>query len=303
MTRRQKLTRLLVIVAIPSLVLFTVDETQVAIVTALGPVGRAVRAIDEPGLHAKWPWQGRRKLDRRVRLRNARPSECLTADKKNLVIDWYVCWRIANAEQFIKSVRTVGIAELRLEETARGVLTAAMGRTELDQLVHLQNEHPEGEVVSSFDGITRDVLAQVAPTAKDQYGIEVLDLRLRRLGFPEQNKQSVFDRMRAERDRIARKYRAEGEQQARQIRAEADREKEQILSEAYRDAEQLKGEGDARATRIYATAYNRDPGFYKFLRTLETYNKILDTKTTVVLSTDSPLFETLSTGQMPGAQP
>lgn len=279
---------------------YCVDETQLAVVTAFGPFGDPVRVVDTAGLHAKWPWQGRRKFDRRLRLRSARPSECLTSDKKNLVIDWYVCWRIADAAMFLKSVRTSGSAELRLEESLRGMLTEAIGRTSLDQLIHLPAESDRSpDTPSSFDQLTRQVREAGARVAEEQYGIEVVDLRLRRVGFPEQNKQSVFDRMRAERDRIARKYRAEGEQEARRIRAETDREKERILSEAYRDAERLRGEGDAQAARIYAAAHNTDPEFYKFLRTLDTYEKVLGPETTIVLSADSPLLRTLTSGEPP----
>ncbi|MBI2301814.1 MAG: protease modulator HflC [Armatimonadetes bacterium] len=283
--------------ALLGLTLFCVDEPQVAVVTALGPFGRAVRTVDTPGLHAKWPWQGRRKFDHRLQVRNARIAECLTQDKKNLVVDWYICWRVAEPELFMKSVRTRGNAELRLEESIRGLLSAALGHTTLDQLVHLP---ATGEPEAAFATVTDPVARDGAALAKEQYGIEVVDVRLRRVNFPEQNKQSVFDRMRAERERIARKYRAEGEQEARRIRAEADREKERILSEAYRDAERVKGEGDAEATRIYAAAHGADPRFYQFVRTLDVYDKVLGKDTTVVLSADSPLLHTLTDGQLPG---
>ena len=143
--------------------------------------------------------------------------------------------------------------------------------------------------------------AQAAELALSKYGIRVVDVRLRRLNLPDANKQSVFDRMRAERDRIARKYRAEGEEEARRVRAEADRTKDEILSAAYRDSERVKGEGEAAATRIYAAAHNADPEFYKFTRTLEAYDKLFEKNTTVVLSADSPLLRTLSAGPAAGA--
>jgi membrane protease subunit HflC len=133
--------------------------------------------------------------------------------------------------------------------------------------------------------------------ALEQYGIEVVDVRIKRLNLPEQNKQSVFARMRAERERIARQYRAEGEEQALKIRAEADRQKEEILSAAYRDAEKVRGDGDAQSTRIYGAAYSRDPQFYKMVRTLEAYKKILDDKTTAVLPADSELLRLLTRGR------
>ena len=130
-----------------------------------------------------------------------------------------------------------------------------------------------------------------------QYGIDVVDVRIRRLNLPEQNKQSVFARMRAERDRIARQYRAEGEEQALSIRASAERQREEILSEAYKQAEEIKGRGDAQAARVYGEAYSKNPDLYKLTRTLEAYRKALDDKTTVVLSSDSELLKLLTRGQ------
>jgi membrane protease subunit HflC len=122
-------------------------------------------------------------------------------------------------------------------------------------------------------------------------------VRIKRLNLPEQNKQSVYARMRAERDRIARQYRAEGEEQALSIRADADRQKEEILSTAYKEAERVRGEGDAEATRIYGQAYSKNPRFYKLVRTLESYKKVLDDKTTVILSSDSGLLRVLTKGE------
>jgi len=133
--------------------------------------------------------------------------------------------------------------------------------------------------------------------ALDQYGIEIADVRIKRLNLPEQNKQSVYARMRAERERIARQYRAEGEEQALSIRADADRQKEEIVSAAYKEAEKLKGEGDADSTRIYSQAYSRNPRFYRLLRTLESYKKILDDKTTAILSSDSELLKIMMHGE------
>ncbi len=146
-----------------------------------------------------------------------------------------------------------------------------------------------------------DLTALTDRAALEQYGINVVDVRIKRLNLPEQNKQSVYARMRAERERIARQYRAEGEEQALSIRADADRQREEILSVAYKQAEKTKGEGDAESTRIYGQAYSKNPKLYKLLRTLEAYKKILDDKTTAILSSDSELLKILTRGQS-GAQ-
>ena len=142
-----------------------------------------------------------------------------------------------------------------------------------------------------------ELVASTGKSALVQYGIELVDVRIKRLDLPEQNKQSVYARMRAERERIARQYRAEGEEQSLAIRATANKEKEEILSAAYKRAEALKGQGDAESTRIYGAAYSKNPGFYKLVRTLDAYKRVLDDKTTAVMSSDSDLFRILTKGE------
>jgi membrane protease subunit HflC len=130
-----------------------------------------------------------------------------------------------------------------------------------------------------------------------RFGVALVDVQLKRVNFPEQNKDAVFARMRAERERIAKEYRAQGKEIAIKVRAEADRQREQLLAEAYRDSEKLKGEGDAEAARIYGQAFGKNPQFYKFLRTLESYKKILNDKTSIILSADSDLLKLLTQGR------
>ena len=172
---------------------------------------------------------------------------------------------------------------------------AALGTHDLDSIVSASPD--KIQAAHMLDDLT--VLTDRA--ALEQYGINVVDVRIKRLNLPEQNKQSVYARMRAERERIARQYRAEGEEQALSIRADADRQREEILSVAYKQAEKTKGEGDAESTRIYGQAYSKNPKLYKLLRTLEAYKKILDDKTTAILSSDSELLKILTRGQS-GAQ-
>lgn len=270
---------------------FTVPETEFAIVTQFG---RPVRTITAAGLHAKLPYRGVLRFDRRLRIYNPRPSEFLTKDKKNLVVENYVCWRIHDPGRFVQTVGDSTAAEMRLHDIVWSGLSAALGNFELESLVNANPERMQGDEL--METLTRHTDRR----ALEQYGIEVVDVRIRRLNLPEQNKQSVFARMRAERERIARQYRAEGEEQALKIRAEADRQKEEILSSAYRDAEKIKGDGDAQSTRIYGAAHSRDPQFYKLVRTLEAYKKILDDKTTAVLSSDSELLRLLTKGRGTG---
>jgi membrane protease subunit HflC len=180
---------------------------------------------------------------------------------------------------------------MRLHDIVWSGLAAELGNHDLEALLS-----PNPEAVQS--GQMLDKLAVLTGRAAlSQYGIHVVDVRIKRLNLPEQNKQSVFARMRAERERIARQYRAEGEEQALSIRADADRQKEEILSAAYKDAEKIKGEGDAESTRTYSQAYSRNPRFYKLVRTLESYKKILDDKTTAILSSDSELLKVFMRGE------
>lgn len=266
----------------------TVRETDFVLITRFG---RPVYTITDAGLHVKWFFDSATYYDRRVRIYNPRPSEFLTRDKKNLVVDAYALWRIQKPEIFVQTVGDEVAAEMRLQDIAWSGLSATIGNLDLEQVISVSQQNVQ--VNQTLDGLT----AKTNSAALQQYGIEVVDVRIRRLNLPEQNKQSVFARMRAERERIARQYRAEGEGQALSIRADADRQKEEILSAAYKEAEKIKGEGDAESTRIYSSAYSRNPRFYKLIRTLESYKKIFDDKTTAILSSDSELLKVLMRGE------
>src|SRR5215475_122651 len=243
---------------------FTIDETQFAIVTQFG---KPVRTITTAGLKLKWPWQSLLSFEKRLMVYNPRPSEFLTRDKKNIVVDSYVAWRIADPNRFLQAV---------------------------NDLTALVSIRPEEAPVRD---VMREVTERSRERALEQYGIEIVDVRMKRLNLPAQNRESVFARMRAERERIAKQYRAEGEAEALKIRAEADKEKARIISEAYREAEKIRGDGDAQSTRIYAEAYSRDPKFYKLVRTLEAYKKVIDPNTTAILSSDSELLKLLTRGK------
>jgi modulator of FtsH protease HflC len=267
---------------------FTVRETEFVLVTQFG---RPVRTVTDAGLHVKWPFQWATYFDRRIRVYNPLPSEFLTRDKKNLVIDSYVLWQIADPATFLQTVGSPESAEMRLHDVTWAGLAAALGNQDLEALVAPASEQVQARVM--LDELTE----RTGAAALEQYGIRVVDVRIKRLNLPEQNKQSVYARMRAERERIARQYRAEGEEQALRIRADADRQREEILAEAYKQAETTRGEGDAEAARVYGAAYSRNQQLYKLVRTLETYKKALDDQTTVILSSDSELLRLLTHGQ------
>jgi modulator of FtsH protease HflC len=267
---------------------FTLDETQFAVVTQFG---KPVRTLTNAGLKLKWPWQSLLNFEKRLLVYNPRPSEFLTRDKKNIVVDSYVAWRIADPNRFLQTVNDLTGAEMRLHDTVWAAAAAALGNTDLSALV--SSKPAEVKV----QDVMRQVTEQSRARALEQYGIEIVDVRLKRLNLPAQNRESVFARMRAERERIAKQYRAEGEAEALKIRAEADKERARIISEAYREAEKVRGDGDAQSTRIYAEAYSRDPKFYKLVRTLEAYKKVIDPSTTAILSSDSELLKLLTQGR------
>ncbi len=267
---------------------YTVRETDFVLITQFG---RPLYTVSDAGLHAKWFFQSSTYFDKRLRVYNPRPSEFLTRDKKNLVIESYVAWRIQEPKRFVETVGDPVAAEMRLHDIVWSGLSASLGTHDLESLISTNLQAVRANEIFT------QLSSQTDRKALGQYGIQVLDVRIKRLNLPDQNKQSVYARMRAERERIARQYRAEGEEQALRIRADADRQREEILSIAYKDAEKMRGEGDAESTRVYSQAYSRNPRFYKLVRTLEAYKKVLDEKTTAILSSDSEFLKILMRGE------
>jgi len=273
--------------------LLFVDETQFVIVTLFG---RPVRTLDEAGLHFKWPYQSWLGIDRRLQVYSApRPAEFLAAEKKNVDLDVFVCWRVREPQRFLETVNDAPGAEARLHDIVWAELAAEVGRNPLDALVSTAPD------VHRLDELVRGVAQRCDQRAAETYGIEIVDVRVRRIGFPAQVRDSVFQRMRTERAKMAERYRSEGKQEAMKIRAAADKERTILLAQAYGKAETLRGQAEADAIRIYAEAHQRDPAFYELLRTLETYKKILDEKTTLLLSGDSELLKYL-TGKAEGGR-
>jgi membrane protease subunit HflC len=276
------------VIALVSLARFVVivDQTEVVYITEFG---RPVRLIESPGLYVKWPFQSRRGFDRRLQLDAPPAREMLTKDKKNLEVAWYASWKIADVDRFLKSVRTLADASARLEDMAASVLAAELGGHELGDLIKVGD-------VAALRRLMDVVTARIRDQAESEYGLKVIDVRLRRLNYPEEVRSAVFEQIRSERRRVAAATRAEGESQARAIRSGADRERAKVVAAAEADAARLIGEGEAQATRIANEAHAVDPGFYQFLKTLETYRAALDTKTTLVLSAESAFLRLLTRG-------
>ena len=269
--------------------LFTVQETETAIVTRFG---RPLSGVAGSGLHVKYPWPIDTvvRLDRRTLLFDNEPIEMLSQDKKNVLVDSFVCWRIFDPLRFAQTVKTRIEAEARLFDVSASELGAAVGNEPIEAFINVGSGGVKLREVSERVG---DAVNNVM---RGNFGIEVVDLQINGLQLPAQNCESVIGRMRAERDRIATKYRSEGEEEALKIEAQATAARERILAESRGRAEFIRGTGEARAMELFAKAYAQDPEFYRFLKTMQTYETIIDDRTTIFLPSDSKLMGLLDGG-------
>ncbi len=277
---------IVVIAALALIVLYSgvifVDETEHIIITQFGEYKRT---ISKPGLAFKTPFvQTAMRIEKRILASDAPQEEYLTLDKKRLVADPITRWKVVNPLEFFKTVRDEDRAKKRLDDLVLSEMRQELALYDFGDIVG-ESRAPLMEAVTK----------RVAEKAKE-YGIAVVDVRIKRADLPPQVQQSVFARMKAERDRIAKQYRSEGKEESDKITSKADKEREIILAEAYREAQKIRGEGDAESTKLYAEAYGEDPEFYAFLRNLEAYERSVDANATVVLSTDSKLFRYMTAG-------
>jgi membrane protease subunit HflC len=274
---------------VASLSLFTVDQRQFALLFQFGEV---VSVIKEPGIHFKVPLlQNVRYFDRRIQTIDAEAPELFnTREKKNVLVDSYVKWRVVNVEQFYKSVGgNEQAAVSRLRQTINDGLRAEFGQKTV------------ADVISGQRDQVMDVVRKRADADARKIGVEILDVRLKRVDFPDKISSSVYDRMQSERRTVASQLRSEGSADAERIRADADRQREVILAEAYKEAQQLKGEGDAKAAGIYSDAYGKNPEFYAFWRSMDAYKQSFKNKSDVlVLEPTSEFFKYFKNPQ-PGA--
>jgi membrane protease subunit HflC len=263
--------------------LFIVDERQLAIKFQLGEI---VQSDYAPGLHVKAPWpiNNVRKFDKRVMTLDTRPERFLTGEKKNVEVDFFVKWRIKNTAKYYTSfMGDERQAGLRLLQIVNNGLQLEFDQRTIKQVVSDQRS----EMMTN--------LTLMANSEVEQFGIEIVDVRIKRIELPAEVSNSVYQRMRAERERIAKEHRAQGQEAAKGIQAIADRERTVMLAEAGRDAEILRGEGDARATEIYANAYGKNQQFYEFYRSMSAYREALASKQDVlVLEPDSEFFKYFS---------
>jgi len=270
---------LAVVLLLPQLC-FIVDERNQVIITQFGEYRRS---IQDPGLYFKIPFiQMVHRFEKRILSSDAAPAEYLTLDKKRVVVDHVTRWRIVDPLKFYKTVRDVYGARSRLDDVVFSELRRAIAEREF------------ANIISSKREAVMELVAKSAATQAIQFGIIVEDVRIKRADLPPEVQQSVFSRMVAERERIAKRYRSEGEEEAAKIRAQTDKERTIILAGAYEQSQILSGEGEAEATRITAEAFGQDEEFFAFIRSLNAYEVVLSEEDSMLLSAESPFLRYLN---------
>lgn len=266
---------------------FTINERQQGIVLQFGA---AIRPVTEPGLHFMLPWQNVAIYEKRIMQMDGQPEQVTAADQKRLVVDAFALYRIVDALQFRNSVLTVENAESQLQRILTSSLRETIGTVPLVDVV-------SGERQSLMNAIRSRM-----NLAARQYGITVVDVRIKRTDLPRENSDAIFRRMETERQREAAEIRAQGEEQALRIRAEADRTRTVLISEAQRQSEITRGEGDGEVVRIFADAFGQDVEFFTFYRTMQAYREALNSDdTTLVMSPDGDFLRYLNSFQGFGA--
>lgn len=258
--------------------IFTVQQTEKAIKFRLGEV---IKDDYEPGLHFKVPFINNIKTyDSRIRVLDSKPERFLTQEKKNVIVDSFVKWKISHVGLFYTTVSgDVLQANLRIDQVMKDAMRSEFSRRDIQNLISTDRQQ------------IRDILVRRISPAASKLGIKIVDVRIKRIDLPKDVSQSVFRRMKAERARVAKEFRSQGAEAAERIRAKADKQREILLAEAYRDAEKLRGEGDAKSADIYAQAYGQEKEFYAFTRSLKAYKKTFRNQgDMVVLDSDSDFF-------------
>ncbi len=261
---------------------FTVDQTNQAVLLRFGKI---LKIVKDPGLHTKIPFVDNVVyLEKRIINYDIQPEEIITADQKRLSVDDYALWRVENPRLFLESVKTVAGAQMRMDDIVYAYLRDVLA------------QHTLSDIISGKRTAYLQQVTMLTRKALMKFGIYTVDVRIKGADLPEANAQAVYQRMNSDRQKIAAMYRAQGERQAAQIKAEADKKSQIILATAQKQASEYMGTGDASALEIYANAYNKDPEFYKFWRTLESYKIAFASDTTVVLSTNSDYLDLFDKG-------
>ena len=271
---------------------YIIQETQQGVLTHFGRISPPVR---QPGFHLKWPRPVSKiyKVDRRLHTLTGMPHELITEDQKSILVDGYVLWRTVDPILFVEAIRTGNNAVERLQDLYLSSSGIIVSNKSLDAFIGLGLEHED------LNEASRDILARIAPIARESYGIEVIEAGIVEYTLPQENRPSVIQRMIAERARIAARYRSEGEEMAIRIEALAINEHEKLVADAHAEATAILGEAEAEAMALLGKAYQKDPEFYKFIRALDSYDLIIDRNTTLMLPADNELFKYLDSKARP----
>lgn len=279
MTQNQIFVSLAALFFIGMMSIFTVNETEKAIKFQLGEI---VRDDYKPGVHFKWPFINNvKKFDTRIQTMDSQPERFLTAEKKNVIVDSYVKWRIGNVKTFYTVVAgDINQANLRLDQIIKDAFRSEFSKRDIKQLVSDDRKK------------LRDILINNVKKVSADLGLEIVDVRVKRIDLPPEVSDSVYLRMAAERARVAREFRSEGAEKAEEIRSNADKQRVVTLANSFREAEKLRGEGDAKSAEIYATAYGADVEFFSFYRSMNAYKAIFsDSNDMIVVEPSSDFFK------------
>ncbi len=266
----------------------TIKQGEMSVILRFG---KPVKVITEPGIYFRFPYPFNRvvRFDARLTLLQPPPSEFLTADKKNLILDNCIVYRITDPVMFMKTVRDKKGAEVRLADLLSSHTGLLLGIKELSDIVNVDTTKIKFRAMN-------DELTELLHKDSESLGIDVEKVFVKRIMLPRQNVVAVYDRMRAERDRIAKKYLAEGEEKALAIRGNADKQSRTLIAEAQKKADVIKGNAEAEAMKIYGRAYGKNPDFFRFLKGLQAYEMMFNDKTVIVLDENSPILKTLFSG-------
>jgi len=280
MLQNKILVGLAALLVIGMMSMFTVNETEKAIKFQLGKI---VKSDYDRGLYFKLPLLNNvKKFDARIQTMDSKPERFLTAEKKNVIVDSFVKWRIGDVTKFYTVVGgNIDTANLQLDQNIKDAFRGEFSKRNIKQLV------------STDRSAIREILIKNSKIIAANLGIEIIDVQVMRIDLPEEVSSSVFRRMEAERERVAREFRSQGAEAAERIRSDADRQRVVTLANAFRDAEKLRGEGDAKSAEIYAQAYGQDAEFFTFYRSLNAYKKTFSSSSMMVLDPESDFFQYL----------
>lgn len=279
----KKISILISMVVVVLAVLFNAIIVQEDEIVFIRSFGKTIRVIDKPGLYFKIPFiNNTSTISKKIFCYDSQNSKFITKDNKNLILENYTLWKINDAKTFVDTLQSIGYAESKIENSVYTSLRVKLINIDYNDIIKNNN----------ISNVSQTILENVKDELRS-YGIEIIDIRPKNVYLPQESQDIVYSRMKSEREKIAAQHLSLGEKEATQIRAEADKEVKIIISKAQSESEKIRGSADAEAAKIYSNSYNKDPEFYKFMRTLESYKKTLINKPTIIIPIDSPFAKYL----------